>query len=1092
MARTHTVAERNAIAAQHNNPYGKLELRNSEGVWVDVSSGLGTTDWLNGIVIENSIDAILTLSAELLRNDLTSSMSPLMTASSINRDSLNAYAPFLDVARQWRAFIAVVPHAQALVAGDWKEIGGGLYDLISVNSPSPVIQLSGRDWGASLLDLWINTARTYGDDAVPVAMETVIQQMLDDNLGAGAITLYTPVSPAFGMKKWTQAADTNVMAAINAVADLAGFVVRYEYDAADAMRLTLYKPNRAAIPGEEVWTLGPDEYFELPQATLDISGVRNRIEVKYVDEVTNQIETIVRSDAASIARFGGPHAIPRTMAVDLSADTNIRTAARATALGDAILADTAYPPFEHQYEVPGFWIAQLRDYGKFLANGVHYDEDQYGGVTAIRHVIQDGMIRTYLTVGGQPKGRYRAWAQGVIPTVPPVSETVTPPTVILTPVMGSRSQTSETIRLAGYKSSSGTDPLQYQYRIDDGVWSAWDALGASGSWVDLAVGKAKFYDKQFQARVRDAGLVESDVANYSVIGEWESTAPDSGRIRKPIPYDSGEKQSGAIDTARSSGLGRVLVEAALRRSGLGGVYTRAAAFLGFDVYGRDGLRPLINADLERVTADLDGPTGIGMDVVERGGNKGDQALDASNIAVAAAVDFTRAYTGKNLANVPDDATSDRRAATANQKTGGDRAVVAIDSGGVAVAAAIDFSRSYTGKSLANVPDDATSDRRAATATEKTGGGRAATALDASNKLVTGVTSAATADDGTQIESIKRAKIKAAHSAGVGAQGLSAANARRSGEGGTVAAPFSTVSTYDEAGSLPLINTLTKEIQNARVVSSTNLENPGGTLSSGVGISEGGTSFKLYRHREEITASGPDTDGDVAVTFAQTYQNAPMIFVRGGQYVTFSNTLGTDVKQRLRMQVLNPTASGFTSRAQIANPGATTAQADDFPSGNLADAVGETVDCDLTPGDANDNTYTVHYFVEVTAAQADPTQINNVTLTLAIDTNDGGGWVERATFNYQCSTDDSGPSTISWSHEQKPITVSGLGSGTDIRVRAKALVYDSFGSFKIRGGDAGGSNPETYNGVTYTTASDTTESAIPATGDYVVWVAQEVT
>jgi hypothetical protein len=255
-----------------------------------------------------------------------------------------------------------------------------------------------------------------------------------------------------------------------------------------------------------------------------------------------------------------------------------------------------------------------------------------------------------------------------------------------------------------------------------------------------------------------------------------------------------------------------------------------------------------------------------------------------------------------------------------------------------------------------------------------------------------------------------------------------------------------------------------------------------------GVLEGGVVQQIYRHREEITVMGPDTDGDVAVTFSQTYQNAPAILLRGGQMVSFSNVIGTSVKQRQRIQPINVTATGFTSRTQIASVGATTPQTDDFASGNLIDAVGETAEVNLDPAGANDDTYTVHYFVSVTLDAGS----FGADLTLAIETNDGGGggWIERATFHYSRSTT---PGTTTWSHEQKPIIVTGLGTNDDIRLRAKAFtVASGTGSFIVRGGDAGGSNPETYNGVTYTTASDTVESAIPAAGDQVSWIAQEVT
>jgi len=270
-------------------------------------------------------------------------------------------------------------------------------------------------------------------------------------------------------------------------------------------------------------------------------------------------------------------------------------------------------------------------------------------------------------------------------------------------------------------------------------------------------------------------------------------------------------------------------------------------------------------------------------------------------------------------------------------------------------------------------------------------------------------------------------------------------------------------------------------------------NPSGVLADSTvqldpanGIKEGGVVQLLYRHREELIVNGPDADGDVDVTFSQVYQNAPMVIFKGGQYISFSNTLPAG-KQRLRLQAINVTTTGFRSRAIIVNTGATTAQDDDFASGNELTAAGQTAEVTLVPGAALGDTFNVHYFVSVTLSSpgADP----NVTLTVAIDTDDGGGFIERATFIYSRST--AGTSTFN--EEIKAIVVSGLTSGKKIRLRAKGfVVHDAVGSFKIRGGDAGGSNPETYHGVTYTTATETPESAIPADGDQVVWVAQEVT
>ena len=218
------------------------------------------------------------------------------------------------------------------------------------------------------------------------------------------------------------------------------------------------------------------------------------------------------------------------------------------------------------------------------------------------------------------------------------------------------------------------------------------------------------------------------------------------------------RQGGAWDGPRYTGgaTGQTTEEA--QRGGSGGIPVPGGPIHALPLYDSTGSTPLIDTAGRRFQTALGGPTGIGGDVIERGGNKGDQAIDSGYIVVPAGVDFTRSYTGKSLANVPDDGTSDRRAATLNQKTGGDRGFGAIDSGTSVVAGAIDFVRSFVNKHLGNIPDDGTSDRRAATLDQKTGGDRAKAAIDSGNvavaaavdftRLYTGKSLANVPDDGT--------------------------------------------------------------------------------------------------------------------------------------------------------------------------------------------------------------------------------------------------------------------------------------------------------------------------------------------------------
>ena len=186
---------------------------------------------------------------------------------------------------------------------------------------------------------------------------------------------------------------------------------------------------------------------------------------------------------------------------------------------------------------------------------------------------------------------------------------------------------------------------------------------------------------------------------------------------------------------RASGTGHAVVDEERARGGSGGYGAPGSAYEAVPYYDSTGSTNLIDPTTRRFQSALGGPTGIGGDIIERGGNKGDQAIDSGISVVAGAIDFVRSFVNKHLGNMPDDGTSDRRASTLNQKTGGDRGYVAIDSGNVAVAGSVDFTRSYTGKSLANVPDDGTSDRRAATLNQKTGGDRGYGVIDSGMLIV---------------------------------------------------------------------------------------------------------------------------------------------------------------------------------------------------------------------------------------------------------------------------------------------------------------------------------------------------------------------
>src|SRR5690606_8735626 len=99
----------------------------------------------------------------------------------------------------------------------------------------------------------------------------------------------------------------------------------------------------------------------------------------------------------------------------------------------------------------------------------------------------------------------------------------------------------------------------------------------------------------------------------------------------------------------------------------------------------------------------------------------------------------------------------------------------------------------------------------------------------------------------------------------------------------------------------------------------------------------------------------------------------------------------------------------------------------------------SVECNLgsLSGTVEGDAYTIHYSI---SAQADAEVGADVLviITLAFDSVDGGVATERATKGYQLFATNGGSDSISFSHVQQGIVVSGLTTNDDIRIRLKSI------------------------------------------------------
>lgn len=618
------------------------------------------------------------------------------------------------------------------------------------------------------------------------------------------------------------------------------------------------------------------------------------------------------------------------------------------------------------------------------------------------------------------------------------------------------------VQYSGVVGTGGLAPLQYQRRIDvegvsDGAYSAWASLAAP---VTETINASPFHDTYVFLQVKDANGVVSVETNVTI--------------------------PAYIDSSDGAGVGQGHIEEGRQRGGDGGLPTPGTRLAASGLTLRDGSAWMIDPDLARVTSVVSGPTGIGMTVVERGGNKGDNAidtgysvvasaidmaraflnkhlgnipddatsdrrsatanqktggdrgiaaldsgnvlvagsadmsrsytgkhlgnipddattdrrsatanqktggdrgvaaLDSGNVLVAGSADFTRSYTGKNLSNVPDDATSDRRAATANQKTGGDRGIAALDSGNVVVAASADFTRGYTGKNLSNIPDDATSDRRAATLNEKTGGTRGFNGLDGSYYLVSGVTAAAKAADGVAgIESATAAQKKAARNAGH-ASGLGEEGFERGGSGG-IAVPSSridAVPVYDLTGASVLVDTVAKELTTS-IIPATGFQTKSDFSTRNGG---GTTSFQLNRQNVEQLAKSADVK-----TFSPVYDAPPQMRAIP-QALTNPN-----VAARWEIKPINVLAGGYTARAVYITGDSSTAQSEQWATSlNGTPVTSVTLQsnnavayCNLASANSTLTTYKANF--DVDTSNMDPANTLYVSLYQNLSTGGTAAW-----------------------------------------------------------------------------------------------------
>jgi len=378
-------------------------------------AALAGYDWVLDVTYRQNVDdpvasCTVTLQREqqpLGHGTVPLCLSPFVESSQLNRIA-GVYEPMLDVNKRMRVSVAMLPilttpgcdaYPATFTAVVYHLVFDGYVDAIDVGSET--IKVDCRDIGSLVQDRFIEIDAVYGDvDGSPV--ETEMQAMLDAELGASVVDLYTPTSPSWNVYLWLQQKEP-LGQAINKLAQQIGWDVRYKWrEDEERFDLTLWSPDRAkAVPDV---TLGAGQYMALPRMAISRAGIRNAIRVEYTDRATAVRQSHTKTDATSITRYGR-----RWMAIGEASTSAINSESEAEDLCDALLSDLKDPVAEQSCKMPYLYALEVADLVRFSANGVHFDTDQDLAVTSIEHSIGKDKATTTVAVRGSPSGGYERW-----------------------------------------------------------------------------------------------------------------------------------------------------------------------------------------------------------------------------------------------------------------------------------------------------------------------------------------------------------------------------------------------------------------------------------------------------------------------------------------------------------------------------------------------------------------------------------------------------------------------------------------------------------------------------------------------------------
>lgn len=377
------------------------------------------------------------------------------------------------------------------------------------------------------------TSLTAGTD-----LEDCIQQIIDDNLGAGVFTLEVPSSPGWQLKAWKQDR-VNVWDAIRALVDQIGWDIRFRWHSGSSTwKLTLLEPDRAKTTADRTFTAS--QRYPLRRIATRLSHVRTKCRVWYSDTAdldgqgrpTRKFEEYV--DTAAETLYGR-----RFMEISEADTSQIDTSSEAATLATNCIKDLSRPICDHEGDVPFFRHVELFDLYQWNADTWHYDSNQKLAVTGYRHKIIGGdkpSARTSITTRGKPSAGVNHWLQKATGGRHEQDLLISDQLVLNSTAVVGGTQ----IRIAKQEAKAALPPeLQLFISPDSGFTPTSATLVASGQ-VDQTVVPDLIPGKTYYYRVRPYSRNSSRIlyGQYSAQGSFVAGQAAAGHIQQGIALGS--------------------------------------------------------------------------------------------------------------------------------------------------------------------------------------------------------------------------------------------------------------------------------------------------------------------------------------------------------------------------------------------------------------------------------------------------------------------------------------------------------------------------------------------------------------------------